>query len=715
MKCLNCNSEIYEERETCSDCGLPLTSIALKKADYPKRTGWITFFSIWAYVGFATDLFLTLAFLYDILTEFFWFAFILFLCSAVTTFFFFWAAHGLWRLKSYGRKILLVFAYFWLILFPIGTIIGILTIRYFKKPTIKALFSEKELQSLSEQQIMEIALMAKKRVSAATVAASVLVSLAIFLGPFLAITIPNFIKANQRAKQKNTMKDITNISLSINDYITDHGRAPDQEGIYDENSEFYKAIYSYLRIFPIRDSWGNHYHVYCGEACNGKYGLFECNVDDFIVVSRGRDGKKESWSFDLEYSSIGFFPTDKMEDFNKDIVMFNNSWIRAPIEFAKKEGQIAAQQMAQLTAEIKELNTKIEELNIILDDLTQIAAKKHEVADITTQIKQLASDSNLTIIEFTPQNEIEHEVYLEYPISMEITGYYHHLGSFFDSLCKFYRLVNVDNISIKSLKGNKLSISCIAKTFIFDDIEERFKKESTETYAITEKFNRLKRQKSLMETEIEAIKKFRTDQLSPAIIMDELSTNMPDKLWLTSVDYHSNKLDIKGKSISNTLIADYISNLDKSPNFRDVNLVEAAQRKIQGKSISEFTIVSGFTCPVYSEEEIKSKEFFYRQTGKRDPYKTFLEKTALPEEPKKAGKEVFSVEKIVLLGIVKQKGEYRAIVSGPDGTQLFVKEGDQLYDGFVLSIDEKRIIFRKELKKPIGDKKFQDIVKNINN
>jgi uncharacterized protein YozE (UPF0346 family) len=134
-----------------------------------------------------------------------------------------------------------------------------------------------------------------------------------------------------KEKQKYNMKDISEIATALADYITDNGVLPKQDGTYDENSEFYKALSPfYVRVLPIEDTWGNNYRVYCGEACNGKYGISRCGAEDFVVVSYGRDGKKEDFEFDSSDPGAGIYYLESVDDFDKDLIMWNGSWVRAP-------------------------------------------------------------------------------------------------------------------------------------------------------------------------------------------------------------------------------------------------------------------------------------------------------------------------------------------------------------------------------------------------
>ena len=133
-------------------------------------------------------------------------------------------------------------------------------------------------------------------------------------------------------KQKYTMMDIATITTALADYVSDNGILPKQDGPYDENIEFIKALSPrYVRNLPLHDGWFNPYRVYCGEACNGKYGINECATDDFIVVSFCKDGKEEDWEFDSSNPGAGLYYVESAEDFDKDLVMWNGSWIRAPM------------------------------------------------------------------------------------------------------------------------------------------------------------------------------------------------------------------------------------------------------------------------------------------------------------------------------------------------------------------------------------------------
>jgi len=73
-------------------------------------------------------------------------------------------------------------------------------------------------------------------------------------------------------------------------------------------------------------------------------------------------------------------------------------------------------------------------------------------------------------------------------------------------------------------------------------------------------------------------------------LMDELSRRLPEWVWLSEVTYDDKGIQIKGRSVSNNLIADYIASLEASAQLMNVNLVSSTQRTTQGDQYLEFSL-----------------------------------------------------------------------------------------------------------------------------
>jgi len=136
----------------------------------------------------------------------------------------------------------------------------------------------------------------------------------------------------EKDKQLMSMKDIATINVALSDYVTDHGVPPKQAGTYDRAGKFDKTLSPfYIKILPVKDSWGNGLLVYSGKACNGVYeGIKGCTDKDYVIVSFGRDGKKENWKYNPKNPEAGLYELKSDKDYDNDLVMLNGKWIRAP-------------------------------------------------------------------------------------------------------------------------------------------------------------------------------------------------------------------------------------------------------------------------------------------------------------------------------------------------------------------------------------------------
>ena len=171
----------------------------------------------------------------------------------------------------------------------------------------------------------------KKGSHTGLIVALVIVGGLMLLGIISAITIPNLLAVKQKANVKNTRKDMSTITTALMDYLVDNAALPVQAGRIELGSEIIAKLSPfYIKMLPTKDAWGNDFLVYCGEACNGQYGLSGCRTDDFLVISLGKDRVTENWDYDPANPGVGLFSISGSKDYDKDLVMFNGDWIRAP-------------------------------------------------------------------------------------------------------------------------------------------------------------------------------------------------------------------------------------------------------------------------------------------------------------------------------------------------------------------------------------------------
>jgi Tfp pilus assembly protein PilN len=107
---------------------------------------------------------------------------------------------------------------------------------------------------------------------------------------------------------------------------------------------------------------------------------------------------------------------------------------------------------------------------------------------------------------------------------------------------------------------------------------------------VSVKLKQLQQQKAIYQKKINLIERQKLRQGIPVKIMDELSKGLPEWVWLTEATYDKRVVRIKGKALSNNLIADYISNLEGSDLFTEVNLLSSTQKRVKSDNILEFSM-----------------------------------------------------------------------------------------------------------------------------
>lgn len=97
---------------------------------------------------------------------------------------------------------------------------------------------------------------------------------------------------------------------------------------------------------------------------------------------------------------------------------------------------------------------------------------KSEMDALLSDINKARSDRALQLDLFKPGQVTVREYYAELPIELRVTGKYSQLGGFAADIAQLSRIVTLNNISITPLPGGNLSMSAIAKTFRYLDLDE---------------------------------------------------------------------------------------------------------------------------------------------------------------------------------------------------------------------------------------------------
>ncbi len=81
-----------------------------------------------------------------------------------------------------------------------------------------------------------------------------------------------------------------------------------------------------------------------------------------------------------------------------------------------------------------------------------------------------------------------------------------------------------------------------------------------------------RKQKAHLQNKINVIDGLDRARSGPVRILTELATRVPERLWLTSLEAKGTGLTLKGESLDNEIVADFLRSLGESEYFADVDL-----------------------------------------------------------------------------------------------------------------------------------------------
>jgi Tfp pilus assembly protein PilP len=117
------------------------------------------------------------------------------------------------------------------------------------------------------------------------------------------------------------------------------------------------------------------------------------------------------------------------------------------------------------------------------------------------------------------------------------------------------------------------------------------------------------------------------------------------------------------------------------------------------------------------EEALSGSGFTYDPGNRRDPFKSLLAGQDRPEfrGPRPEGIPGLLIDEVDLTGIFRtSKGYVAQVVAANQKKSYLLKEGDQLYDGDVVSINHNEVVFKQIVQDPTALKPFREVVKSLN-
>lgn len=136
----------------------------------------------------------------------------------------------------------------------------------------------------------------------------------------------------------------------------------------------------------------------------------------------------------------------------------------ATLQAKLEQDRRIANDLPKFEAEYQRMQQQLEEA------LTQLPNEK-EIPTLLTNIASLAKDQGLEVLRFKPGGEVPKGFYAEVPVELKLSGSFHQVALFFQSVGELSRIVNMGNLTMGNAKTTDgrttLTVDCLATTFRF--------------------------------------------------------------------------------------------------------------------------------------------------------------------------------------------------------------------------------------------------------
>lgn len=106
--------------------------------------------------------------------------------------------------------------------------------------------------------------------------------------------------------------------------------------------------------------------------------------------------------------------------------------------------------------------------------------------------------------------------------------------------------------------------------------------------------SKLKKEKEALKQRLEIAEGLEKGRLSAAMILNDLSRNIPDKLWLESLKKQEDRIEINGIALDDETIADFMIALKSSPYVKDVELSLIKKQPVEDVALRKFSLTYRF-------------------------------------------------------------------------------------------------------------------------
>ncbi len=112
-----------------------------------------------------------------------------------------------------------------------------------------------------------------------------------------------------------------------------------------------------------------------------------------------------------------------------------------------------------------------------------------------------------------------------------------------------------------------------------------------------------KAKKAEVQAKLDVIEGLERSRSGPVHMMDELAIHIPERMWLTSLKATAGNVKIDGMSLDNEIVAAFLTELNRSPYFGNVELRSTELESRSGLKLHRFEVTTTMEDPHKPQDE----------------------------------------------------------------------------------------------------------------
>lgn len=131
------------------------------------------------------------------------------------------------------------------------------------------------------------------------------------------------------------------------------------------------------------------------------------------------------------------------------------------------------------------------------------------------------------------------------------------------------------------------------KVILINDTKDEIAVINKKNNALKKKIGQVRnfeKKKAELEKKLNVLKSLKAGKSGPVHLLDELSSALPDKLWLTKFSEKGGSIALSGVADSESTVAQFMKKLDASAYYQNVELKITEQKKFGEKKMQKFTL-----------------------------------------------------------------------------------------------------------------------------